>query len=216
MNSYKKPKHMAEIINIPKNQGTKILFRNRFIERLTRTHISIPLILLTLYAMLVLYWGIARTQVGGISIAGMFLGGMLFWTFFEYIIHRFIWHLDTDTEFKKKLQYKLHGVHHEYPRDKDRLALPIPLSLTIATLLLILFQWVFGQYSFGFFSGFVIGYLLYLSIHYAIHAFQPPKNILKWLWIYHGMHHYKTEDHYYWVSSPIWDLVFRTVPEKKK
>jgi sterol desaturase/sphingolipid hydroxylase (fatty acid hydroxylase superfamily) len=207
---------MSEIINLPKNQGTKVLFKNRILEKLTRTHISVPLVLLSLYSVISLYWAITRTEVSLLSLTAMFFAGMFFWTFFEYFVHRFVWHIDTDTDFKKRLQYKLHGVHHEYPRDKDRLALPIVLSLTIATILLYVYHLVFGNYGFGFFSGFVIGYLLYLSIHYAIHAYQPPKNILKWLWIYHGIHHYKGEDHYYGVSSPVWDFIFRTLPDKKK
>ncbi|HLF32923.1 MAG TPA: sterol desaturase family protein [Cyclobacteriaceae bacterium] len=207
---------MAETLYVPKNEGTKVMFKSKFLERLTRTHISIPLILLNIYSAASLYWALTRTNASGLSLTGMFFGGMLFWTFFEYIVHRFVWHMDTDTDYKKKLQYKLHGVHHEYPRDKDRLALPIPMSLTIATILLFLFRFIFGSSGFGFFSGFATTYTIYLSIHYIVHAYQPPKNFLKFLWINHGIHHYKDDDHAFGVSSPLWDYIFRTMPSRRK
>jgi sterol desaturase/sphingolipid hydroxylase (fatty acid hydroxylase superfamily) len=207
---------MAETVYVPKHEGTKVLFKNRILERLTRTHISIPLVLLNVYSGISIYWALTRTNAAGLALLGMFFCGALFWTFFEYMVHRYVWHMETNTEFRARIQYKLHGVHHEYPRDKDRLALPIVLSLTIATILLFLYQLAFGSYGFGFFSGFVTGYTVYLSIHYIVHAYQPPKNFLKVLWINHGIHHYKDDDHAFGVSSPLWDYIFRTMPERKR
>lgn len=207
---------MAETANIPKNEGTKILFRNKFLEKLSRTHISVPITLLNVYSAGSLYWGFTRTGLGVLTIAGLFFTGIISWTFFEYITHRFLWHMDTDTDFRKKLQYNLHGIHHEYPKDKDRLALPPVVSLTIATLLLFLFYFALGSYSFGFFSGFVTGYTLYLCVHYIVHAYQPPKNFMKALWINHGIHHYKDDEHAFGVSSPLWDIILGTMPRKKK
>ncbi len=207
---------MAEYINVPKNDGTKVLFKNKFLEKLTRTHISVPIILLNLFSAASLYWGFTRTELNGYTIAGLFLTGLIFWTFFEYIVHRYIWHMDTGTDFRKKLQYNMHGIHHEYPRDKDRLALPPLISLTIAAILIVLYRLILGPYAFGFFSGFVTGYTLYLSIHYIVHAYQPPKNFLKALWINHGIHHYKDDEHAFGVSSPLWDVILGTMPDKKR
>jgi sterol desaturase/sphingolipid hydroxylase (fatty acid hydroxylase superfamily) len=52
-------------------------------------------------------------------------------------------------------------------------------------------------------------------MHFAIHAFAPPK-FLKALWRNHHLHHYKAEDKGFGVSSVIWDVVFRTVPKKEE
>ena len=57
---------------------------------------------------------------------------------------------------------------------------------------------------------------LYLAIHYIVHAYQPPKNVLKALWINHGIHHYKDDEHAYGVSSPLWDILLGTMPTKRK
>ena len=51
--------------------------------------------------------------------------------------------------------------------------------------------------------------------HYSVHAFPPPKNILKHLWINHALHHYQQSNAAYGVSSPLWDLFFKTMPEKR-
>ncbi len=207
---------MEESINVPKNEGTKVLFKNKFLEKLSRTHISVPITLLNIISAGSLYWGFTRTNINGLTIIGLFLTGMLFWTFFEYIVHRYVWHMNTDTDFRKKLQYNMHGIHHEYPRDKDRLALPPLISLTIAIILLFLYRLIFGSFAFGFFSGFVTGYTCYLSIHYIVHAYQPPKNFMKALWINHGIHHYKDDEHAFGVSSPLWDMILGTMPKKRK
>jgi len=48
-----------------------------------------------------------------------------------------------------------------------------------------------------------------------VHAYPPPKNIFKMLWINHGIHHYKNGEMIYGVSSPLWDYIYGTMKEKK-
>jgi sterol desaturase/sphingolipid hydroxylase (fatty acid hydroxylase superfamily) len=105
-------------------------------------------------------------------------------------------------------------VHHEFPKDKDRLAMPPLLSVTIATILLLLLRLVLGDLVFAFLPGFLVGYAAYLGVHYMVHAYQPPKNFLKALWINHGIHHYKNGEIAFGVSSPLWDYIYGTMREK--
>ena len=81
----------------------------------------------------------------------------------------------TDTESKAKAQYTMHGIHHEFPKDKTRPAMPPLLSITLATVLLFVFRLILGDFVFAFLPGFLVGYAGYLSVHYMVHAFQPPK-----------------------------------------
>lgn len=75
------------------NSGQARLFTNRYLEMLTKGHplviwgMYIPLIGYLLYRVVVMY-EISRGKVSVI-----FLGGMVFWTFFEYMAHRFLFHL---------------------------------------------------------------------------------------------------------------------------
>ena len=192
----------------PNHKGSKTLFSNRLLERLTRTHIAVPITLLLIYALSILLWACLRTNTSALQISVLYLGGLTFFTLVEYLLHRFLYHMKTNTDNKRKIQYNMHGVHHEFPKDKDRLAMPPLLSISLSTLILYLFHSVLGEYSFGFFSGFITGYALYLFMHYILHIHKAPKNIFKKLWAYHSIHHYKDETVYFGVSTPIWDFVF--------
>lgn len=199
----------------PKNKGTQRLFQNPILEKLTRTHIAVPLTIFAVYAVALLTWSATHTDLSVVTTVGMFLIGFLAFTWIEYIVHRYVFHMKTYTDIRAKFQYTIHGVHHEYPKDKDRLAMPPLLSVTIATILLLLFRLIMGDFVFSFLPGFLVGYAAYLSIHYMVHAFAPPKNIFKALWVNHGIHHYKNGEVIYGVSSPLWDYIYGTMKEKK-
>jgi sterol desaturase/sphingolipid hydroxylase (fatty acid hydroxylase superfamily) len=195
----------------PQNKGTKQLFNNPVLEKLSRTHISVPLIIFFLYSTGLLYWSVTHTSLSAITTIVCFFIGMLFFTWVEYNAHRYLFHMPTYTKAKEKFQYTIHGVHHEFPKDKTRLAMPPLLSITISTILLLLFRLVMGDYVFAFLPGFLTGYAMYLSVHYMVHAFQPPNNFLKMLWINHGIHHYKDGLVVFGVSSPLWDYIYGTM-----
>ena len=53
--------------------------------------------------------------------------GNLFWTFIEYVMHRFLFHLDDllpDHPYALTLHFLLHGIHHYVPMDRLRLVMP--------------------------------------------------------------------------------------------
>jgi sterol desaturase/sphingolipid hydroxylase (fatty acid hydroxylase superfamily) len=206
---------MAEVI-VPKSKGTKQLFDNPILERLSRTHISVPLTVFFVYSASLLYWSITHTSLSAAITVGMFGLGFIVFTWVEYMIHRYIFHINTGTKSKEKFQYTVHGVHHEFPKDKARLAMPPLLSITISTGLLLLLRMLMGDLVFSFLPGFLVGYAFYLSVHYMVHVYQPPKNFLKTLWINHSVHHYKHGEYVFGVSSPLWDYVYGTMHEKKK
>lgn len=197
----------------PKNKGTKVLFKNPFLERLSRTPIYIPITLFCLLSVGFTYYAIAEQGIPPLVTAGFFILGFLFFTLLEYLAHRYFFHMEPDNEVKAKLQYNVHGVHHEFPKDKDRLAMPPPVALLYVLLFYLVFRLVLGDYVFAFLPGALFGYATYISVHYIVHAYQPPKNFLKVLWVNHGIHHYKDETVAFGVSSPLWDYVFRTMPK---
>jgi sterol desaturase/sphingolipid hydroxylase (fatty acid hydroxylase superfamily) len=199
----------------PKNDGTKVLFESPILEKLSRTHISVPLIIFFSYAAVLLYWNFTHTQLPQGWTAGLFVIGMFSFTLVEYLMHRYVFHMATYTKLREKLQYTIHGVHHEFPKDKSRLAMPPLLSVTIASILLLIGRVVLGDFAFAFLPGFLVGYALYLAIHYMVHAHQPPKNFLRSLWINHSMHHYKNGELIFGVTSPFWDHVFNTMRREK-
>ncbi len=198
-----------------KNKGQARLFRNDYMEMMTKTH---PIVVYCMYFPVIafmLYYGSASK---GISVGAellLFISGIAFWTLFEYVMHRYLFHMFVESERAKKFVYTLHGVHHEYPRDKERLFMPPVPSIIVSSIIFSLMYFLMGWKALSFFPGFLFGYIAYGSMHYAIHAFAPPK-FLKALWRNHHLHHYKAPDKGFGVSSVLWDVVFRTVPKKEE
>ncbi|MGZ5245840.1 MAG: sterol desaturase family protein [Flavitalea sp.] len=198
------------------NKGQAQLFQNRYLEMLTKTH---PLVIWGIYIPVIaflLYRAGSSYDYSILRITITFFGGVLFWTLFEYIMHRYIFHMIADSDRAQKFIYVLHGNHHHYPRDKERLFMPPIPSLVISTLIFGLMYLIIGTNVLMFFPGFIFGYLLYGSMHYAIHAWNPPFKWMKPLWRNHHLHHYKDDHKGYGVSTTLWDRIFGTMFDLSK
>jgi sterol desaturase/sphingolipid hydroxylase (fatty acid hydroxylase superfamily) len=193
-----------------KNKGQARLFESQYLEVLTKTH---PLVIWGMYLPIIgymLYYSHVSIGFSIGRIAAVFISGMFIWTLFEYMMHRFLFHFATEDPKMRRFVYVLHGNHHEYPRDKQRLFMPPVPSLIIASILFSLQYLLLGKSAFMFFPGFILGYLVYGSMHYAIHAWNPPFKFMKPLWRNHHLHHYKSDDKGFGVSTAFWDHVFGT------
>ncbi|WP_311182542.1 sterol desaturase family protein [Hymenobacter volaticus] len=157
----------------PKHKGSAQLFQNPLLERLSHTHIAWPVGIFLGTALMSGYYGYTHGFLRGVSALGLFLAGWLLFTYLEYIVHRYLYHLSTTTARRAKLQYTIHGVHHEFPKDKTRLAMPPIITVFVASLLFFIFRLVFSNWAFGLLAGFTFGYASYLFVHYAIHAYAP-------------------------------------------
>jgi len=197
------------------NKGQAKLFKNQYLEYLTKTH---PLVIWGMYLpvlILLPYYSYHSLQFDFQKVFFVYLGGIFFWSFFEYIMHRFVFHYIAESEQGKKINYILHGNHHEYPRDRERLFMPAAPSLIISSVIFLLMHAIMGKNVFAFFPGFMLGYLIYGSMHYAIHAWNPPFKWMKGLWRNHHLHHYKQQERGFGVSSTFWDHVFGTMFDLK-
>jgi 4-hydroxysphinganine ceramide fatty acyl 2-hydroxylase len=200
----------------PNHKGRAQIFQNPVLERLTRTHIALPISIFILFSIGLIFYGLTHSFISVLDAIGFFLLGWLIFSLLEYLAHRFVFHMDTDTPVKAKIQYTFHGNHHDYPKDKERLAMPPIVSVFIASFLFFVFKLIFGQFVFGVVAGMLFGYAMYLFVHYAVHAYAPPKNFLKELWVHHSIHHYKDPNVAYGVSSPLWDYLLGTMPKRNK
>jgi len=192
------------------------IFRSRLLQRLSYTHpalvigLYVPVSLLSLgYAILVLQ------QTWYVSV-GTFAIALLAWTLTEYTVHRYGFHFQAKTALGKRLVQLAHGYHHEYPKDKDHLFMPIPASLVLAAVFFGVFYLLMGHYAFSFFPGFLLGYLAYSLVHYSIHAIPQPPKAFRAIWRHHLQHHYKYPNRAFGVSNLFWDRVFGTLPPKRK
>lgn len=189
--------------------GEAPMFDNRLLERLSCAHPALPL---AVYfpAGVWLVWHSARIGLPAGTLATSYLGGLLAWTLLEYVAHRVSFHHVPTTPGQVAYGYLVHGVHHAYPEDSRRWVLPIAISLPIAALIFWLFTLTLGRLAFASYGGFIHGYLTYDLLHYAIHRGRMPTRLGRFLRQYHLSHHYASPDRHFGVSSPLWDLVFRT------
>jgi len=187
------------------------LFTDRRLERLTRSHPLTPLLWLAGPALAGL---ISPLWLGGISLAGhvSYLAvGVLVWTLFEYVLHRWVLHLPAEGEGADIAAYLMHGHHHIDPEDPHRLvATPIQWLSALAlfgglsALLLPTPHWISAS------TGFVLGYLAYEWIHWSAHHRTPRTRVGRWLRRHHLRHHFESPDARFGISSPLWDVMFRT------
>ncbi len=198
------------------NKGQAELFKNQYLEYLTKTH---PLVIWGIYIpiiILMLYYSYMVVQMDWIQVGLVFFSGMFLWTLFEYMIHRFAFHFIAKSDIAMKIVYLIHGNHHEYPRDKERLFMPPVPSLVLASFIFSSMYFMaqsigLKENVFAFFPGFMLGYLVYGTMHYAIHAWNPPYKWMKPLWRNHHLHHYKNEQMGFGVSTTLWDRIFGTM-----
>ena len=196
-----------------KSKGQGKIFNNSILEKLTKGHAFVPITMHYLISVSLLIYSFTVIEVPLLSIAVYFIAGILSWSLFEYIAHRYIFHMDTATKLREKIQYAFHGVHHEYPRDTDRVVMPPVPSFIIGVVIITIFRLLFGISGFSIVAGFLSGYASYALIHYTIHTRIPPKNFTGKLWMHHSYHHYKNDEKAFGVSTPLWDYVFGTMPK---
>jgi sterol desaturase/sphingolipid hydroxylase (fatty acid hydroxylase superfamily) len=147
------------------------------------------------------------------------LGGLCFWTLLEYALHRWFFHFEPDpaSEFQKDLSFLVHGVHHDWPHDADRLVMPPVVAGLLALLVGVPLRLALGPHAFpGFFAGLLAGYLWYDLTHYALHHVKPRTALGEALRRNHLLHHFKTPGCRYGVTTPLWDLVLGTMPRGER
>jgi 4-hydroxysphinganine ceramide fatty acyl 2-hydroxylase len=116
---------------ISNSQESVRMFKNDFLEALSKVHFFVPLIV---YIPVIIYcvYKTFTTAIGVLPFFESFIGGLFIWTFVEYILHRFIFHYMPKPKWAQRLHFIFHGVHHDYPSDAKRLVMPPSASIPLA------------------------------------------------------------------------------------
>lgn len=197
-----------------RNGETCRMFRSDFFEWFSRIHPATPFVTYLPIIGYFFYRIGVRHDLGWPAVFGVVALGFLAWTLAEYVLHRYVFHFVRSAEWTKKVHFFLHGVHHDYPSDKDRLVMPLGASLPLAVLFYGTFYMLTGGVRFAepLYIGFALGYLLYDGTHYALHHFRQGTRVGKYLKKHHMKHHHGDNFGGFGVSTPLWDVVFRTMP----
>jgi len=222
---------------LPPQDPTVRMFEKDWMERLSRVPPWLPHVL---YVPVVTFMLVRSVWlgVGVASTAGLAVLGLLAWTATEFLLHRYVFHeiADEKTErsvklkvhripqdepilphlegWREKFYFVAHGVHHEFPSDPRRLVMPPSVSIPLAVLFFTLFMLTLGPHlTPAFFAGFVGGYLIYDTSHYAIHFIRPGGGTEEMMYRMgkgHMRHHFSDNHKDFGVSSPLWDLLVGT------
>ncbi|WP_118950879.1 sterol desaturase family protein [Taibaiella helva] len=193
------------------------MFKSNFLETFSKVHWTVPMILYVPVVLVFAYLGLFVAHTPVLTFLGMFAAGLLSWTLFEYVLHRWIFHYVPKAKWALRLHFIFHGVHHDYPNDMKRLVMPpsvsIPLAFGVYFALRALMPPV---YLYPFFSAFVVGYIIYDTMHYALHHFNFKGEFWKKIKKHHMLHHYSDASKGFGVSSELWDKVLNSGFPKKK
>ncbi len=193
------------------------IFKNPILESMTHVHPTVPLLLWIPVCTYWTYQALTVQNLSGAEIALWSFIGLLVWTFVEYVIHRFVFHLPTIGPKTERFVFLFHGLHHDDPNDPTRLVMPPVPAILIVSILYFLFSLIIPfKFLEMFMASFIVGYLLYDYIHYGTHHFKMNNKVGRYLKKWHLQHHFRGEKSKYGVSSPLWDYIFRTVTGPKK
>jgi dihydroceramide fatty acyl 2-hydroxylase len=190
------------------------MFENRFLDRFTRVHPVVPLVIYVPVIALLFEYGV--THVGWGTGLLLVAAGYAFWTLTEYWLHRVVFHFEPEGGIGRRIHWMIHGVHHDHPNDPLRLVMPPSASIPLALGFVLLFRVTMGwEYATVFSAGFLAGYLIYDMLHYHVHHHRPATRVGKLLRELHMRHHFQDHERGYGVSAPWWDYVFGT-PAKRR
>jgi len=192
------------------------MFKNDFLESLSKIHFSVPLFIFV--PVIIVFTYKAFINHTGIAEYALYLAlGIFIWSAAEYVLHRYIFHFVPKTKWGLRLHFIFHGVHHDYPRDSKRLVMVPSVSLPLAVIFYSLFSlFLSPAHLYSFFAGFVLGYLFYDMTHYAIHHANFKSPFWKKIKQHHMLHHYDDPSKGYGVSSVLWDKILDSDFPKKK
>ncbi len=117
-------KDYLEFIHDPKHMidpPEAILFETNFLEFFTKTPWYVILLLWLPVVLYNLYYGFFDIDKNIPLLLISYFFGIFLWTFVEYVLHRFFFHLDEklpDNHLMIMIHFLFHGIHHAFPMDK--------------------------------------------------------------------------------------------------
>ena len=141
--------------------------------------------------------------------------GILLWTFLEYAIHRFFLHppqVVIQNKYVKSFLHYCHLKHHDDSLDPHLFHIPLPVTLIVYFPVVLLVYLVFWRldYTLLIISSTMLGYVFFEWFHLWVHMTQSRAPWARWYRKYHFVHHYKNPNKCFGVTTPLWDLIFRT------
>jgi sterol desaturase/sphingolipid hydroxylase (fatty acid hydroxylase superfamily) len=184
------------------------MFQSDFLEFFSKVHPSMPFIFWIPVTLGIMGYALSHELTSVVKTAAMVPVGFLTWQFMEYFIHGYLFHwLPGPTG---------HGFHHKYPDDDTRLVMPLPVSITLASLIGGAL-WLVGRpdVMIPYWAGIVVGYLWYDLLHWATHHVDFKSEWGKKLRAHHMAHHFADYNKNYGISHMWMDRLLGTLLKRE-
>src|SRR6185369_2940671 len=125
--------------------------------------------------------------------------GFVSWGLIEYGLHRFVFHYDARSRI----------AHHENPEAHSRHFASLLLSAPVAVVYWLIAWAATGSWQVAslLFIGMASGYFCNKWVHFQCHHRKSRVRVMRYLRKYHLLHHYRTPELRFGVTSPLFDLV---------
>jgi sterol desaturase/sphingolipid hydroxylase (fatty acid hydroxylase superfamily) len=134
--------------------------------------------------------------------------GVLSWSFSEYCIHRWMGH---DRRFAGNFFEAEHTAHHSKGNYFSPIWKKVASAFTVLLIMVGPAIWVAGlTLGTSYVLGFVGFYLYYEWYHHREHVSAGIGPVARYLRKHHFHHHFHNPRSNHGVTSPLWDIVFRT------
>src|SRR6187401_283998 len=93
------------------------MFKSDLLESVSKVHYTVPLFIFIPVIIYFVWKALWEQQLSLLFFAEYFLLGLFVWTITEYVMHRFVFHLEPKkgNKLMERIHFIFHGVHHDYP-----------------------------------------------------------------------------------------------------
>jgi sterol desaturase/sphingolipid hydroxylase (fatty acid hydroxylase superfamily) len=198
------------------------MFESDFFEFFSKVHPAAPFLLWVPIAIAIPTWAIWSGTTTLPVLAVMAPLGFVTWQVTEYFAHKKLFHWLGVGPISRRFHDIVHGFHHTYPDDPDRLVMPLAVSISLATLVAGLLWLVQAPaFTVPWFTGFLSGYLFYDFMHWSTHFRKPRTEWERTMRAHHMAHHFAEPELNFgisnrWVDRLLGTLRVRTATERKQ
>lgn len=198
------------------------MFQSDFFEFFSKVHPAAPFVLWVPIAIGLPVWSIVTGLSTLQALVVMAPLGFITWQAAEYFVHKKLFHWTGIGPISRRFHEIVHGFHHQYPDDPQRLVMPLAVSIGLASLVGGVLSLV-GRpaLTVPWFTGFLSGYLFYDFMHWSTHFRKPLTAWGKIMRAHHMSHHFADIDTNFgishrWVDRLMGTLKVRTAAERSQ
>jgi sterol desaturase/sphingolipid hydroxylase (fatty acid hydroxylase superfamily) len=174
--------------------------------------ISLLLLIGPIIGLTIIDWNLFELMLGGFI-------GIVYWSFFEYAMHRFIYHRIFKAKIMNQFWQSFHLYHHRNIKEKSVLnanyLFILPMAILNTLVLFVLCFFNINVFLFGIIS-LVMSYMFYEWVHYSIHMNPFQNSYIKNISKYHLHHHHRSPLKNFGNTSSLWDRVLGTYDSQYK